>query len=62
MPCFIYCDFNINLRRVNCSHKVREYLSTMLGYGLKPTINICTRETNDSLTLIDNTGYNTANV
>ena len=65
-PCFICGDFNLDLRTVNSNLRAREFLNTMLGYGLQPSINICTRVSHDSATLIDNvylnTGYSSASV
>ena len=47
-PCFICGDFNLDLRTVNSNLRAREFLNTMLGYGLKRTSKACTRLTHNS--------------
>ena len=58
-PCFVCGDFNIDLKSLHSSQRVKEFLDMMLSYGLKPTINICTRITENSASILDNIFVNT---
>ena len=53
-PCFVCGDFNLDLFSVNVNPRVRDFLNVMLGYGLRPTVNICSRVTLRSESLLDN--------
>lgn len=54
IPCFICGDFNIDLNMVDRNSKVRHFVNTMLSFGFYPAINICTRVTETSESIIDN--------
>lgn len=58
MPCFVCGDFNIDLKLLASNLKARNFLNLMLGYGMHPAVNICTRVTESSSSLIDNVFLN----
>ena len=43
--CFVCGDFNFDLFSVNVNPRVRDFLNVILGYSLRPTVNICSRVT-----------------
>ena len=47
-------DFNLDLNRVSANPKIRESLNGMSCYGVFPVVNICTRVTANSESLLDN--------
>ena len=53
-PLFVCGDFNLDLTRVSANPKIREFLNVMSCYGVFPVVNICTRVTANSESLLDN--------
>ena len=55
VPCFISGDFNIDLNNVqDVNSKARSFLNLMYSYGLSPSVNIPTRISGASASVIDN--------
>jgi exonuclease III len=52
--CYLCGDFNMNLLNIDTHHHTNEFLNTMSTYFFRPLIQVPTRITNTSSSLIDN--------